>query len=245
MSEETNAIQSYTPVGAVVRTDHENYRVTIGETSLLLRRNIDFGRIPKAQRPSLYKSGAERILMAYGVESKFVLEKAVEEFGDADHATLFFYRFKCELYKNGQHITDGYGSANSNEGSCGRAPKADLANSVIKKAKKRSMVDACLMLAQLSGAFTADLEDSAIETSDFAKVAQSVTRPDDKISAKQVKRLYTLCTQNSVDSETAAKIIADAGYDSAKSILNRDYDSICNKIESFSETVVEGEVVNN
>lgn len=244
MSEETNAIQSYTPVGAVVRTDHENYRVTIGNTNLLLRRNIDFGRIPKAQRPSLYKSGAERILMAYGVESKFVLEKAVEEFGDADHATLFFYRFKCELYKNGQHITDGYGSANSNEGSCGRAPKADLANSVIKKAKKRSMVDACLMLAQLSGAFTADLEDSAIETSDFAKVAQSVTRPDDKISAKQVKRLYTLCTQNSVDSETAAKIIADAGYDSAKSILNRDYDSICNKIESFSETV-EGEVVNN
>ncbi len=242
MSEETNAIQSYTPVGAVVRTDHENYRVTIGNTNLLLRRNIDFGRIPKAQRPSLYKSGAERILMAYGVESKFVLEKAVEEFGDADHATLFFYRFKCELYKNGQHITDGYGSANSNEGSCGRAPKADLANSVIKKAKKRSMVDACLMLAQLSGAFTADLEDSAIETSDFAKVAQSVTRPDDKISAKQVKRLYTLCTQNSVDSETAAKIIADAGYDSAKSILNRDYDSICNKIESFSETV-EGEVV--
>lgn len=242
MSEETNAIQSYTPVGAVVRTDHENYRVTIGNTNLLLRRNIDFGRIPKAQRPSLYKSGAERILMAYGVESKFVLEKAVEEFGDADHATLFFYRFKCELYKNGQHITDGYGSANSNEGSCGRAPKADLANSVIKKAKKRSMVDACLMLAQLSGAFTADLEDSAIETSDFAKVAQSVTRPDDKISAKQVKRLYTLCTQNSVDSETAAKIIADAGYDSAKSILNRDYDSICNNIESFSETV-EGEVV--
>lgn len=244
MSEEINAIQSYTPVGAVVRTDHENYRVTIGNTNLLLRRNIDFGRIPKAQRPSLYKSGAERILMAYGVESKFVLEKAVEEFGDADHAPLFFYRFKCELYKNGQHITDGYGSANSNEGSCGRAPKADLANSVIKKAKKRSMVDACLMLAQLSGAFTADLEDSAIETSDFAKVAQSVTRPDDKISAKQVKRLYTLCTQNSVDSETAAKIIADAGYDSAKSILNRDYDSICSKIESFSETV-EGEVINN
>lgn len=134
MSEEINAIQSYTPVGAVVRTDHENYRVTIGNTNLLLRRNIDFGRIPKAQRPSLYKSGAERILMAYGVESKFVLEKAVEDFGNADGAMpLFFYRFKCELYKGGQHITDGYGSANSNEGSSGRAPKADLANSVIKK----------------------------------------------------------------------------------------------------------------
>lgn len=244
MSEETNAIQSYTPVGAIVRTDHENYRVTIGDTNLLLRRNIDFGRIPKASRPSLYKSGAERILMAYGVESKFVLEKAVEEFGNADGAMpLFFYRFKCELYKGGQHITDGYGSANSNEGSCGRAPKADLANSVIKKAKKRSMVDACLMLAQLSGAFTADLEDSALDTADFTEVAKSVVKGDDLISAKQVKRLYTLCTQNGVDAETAARIIADAGYKSAKEVRQRSYDEICNKIESFSETVVEGEIV--
>lgn len=245
MSEETNAIQSYTPVGAVVRTDHENYRVTIGNTNLLLRRNIDFGRIPKAQRPSLYKSGAERILMAYGVESKFVLEKAVEEFGNSDGAMpLFFYRFKCELYKGGQHITDGYGSANSNESSCGRATKADLANSVIKKAKKRSMVDACLMLAQLSGAFTSDLEDSTLDITDFQEVARAVTRPDDLISAKQVKRLYTLCSRNSVDSDTAAKIIADAGYGSAKEIKQKDYDAICNKIESFAETV-EGEVINN
>lgn len=241
----SEALTNYEPVAAIVRTDHENYRVTIGNTNLLLRRNIDFGRIPKAQRPSLYKSGAERILMAYGVESKFVLEKAVEEFGNADGAMpLFFYRFKCELYKGGQHITDGYGSANSNEGSCGRAPKADLANSVIKKAKKRSMVDACLMLAQLSGAFTADLEDSTLETTDFQDVARAVTRPDDLISAKQVKRLYTLCSRNSVDSETAAKIISDAGYNSAKEIKQKDYDAICNKIESFSETV-DGEVINN
>lgn len=243
MSEETNAIQSYEPVGAVVRTDHENYRVTIGDKQLLLRRNIDFGRIPKAQRPSLFKSGAERILMAYGVESRYVLEKAIEDFGDADHAPLFFYRFKCELYKNGQHITDGYGSSNTNEAACGRASKPDLANSCIKKAKKRSMVDACLMLAQLSGAFTADLEDSTLDMTDFQEVAKSVTRPDEPISAKQVKRLYTLCTRNSVDSDTAAKIISDAGYKTAKEIKQKDYDAICNKIESFSETVVEGEVV--
>lgn len=243
MSEEINAIQSYTPVGAVVRTDHENYKVTIGDKQLLLRRNIDFGKVPKAKVPSLYKSGAERILMAYGVESRYVLEKAVEEFGDSDHAPLFFYRFKCELYKNGQHITDGYGSANSNESSCGRAAKPDLANSVIKKGKKRAMVDACLMLAQLSGAFTADLEDSTLDTTDFQEVARAVTRPDDLISAKQVKRLYTLCSRNSVDSDTAAKIIADAGYKSAKEVRQRSYDEICNKIESFSETVVEGEII--
>ena len=78
MSEETNAIQSYRPVGAVVRSDHENYKVTIGDKQLLLRRNIDFGKVPKAKVPSLYKSGAELILMAYCFESRYVLEKAVD-----------------------------------------------------------------------------------------------------------------------------------------------------------------------
>ena len=119
-----------------------------------------------------------------------------------------------------------------------------MANQRLKIARKRALVDGAILIAGIGGLFTADLEDSTLDTTDFAKVAQSVTRPDDKISAKQVKRLYTLCTQNSVDSETAAKIIADAGYSSAKEIKQKDYDAICNKIESFPETV-EREVVNN
>ena len=61
MSEEIVATGNYSPIGAVVRSDHENYRVQIGDKNLLLRRNIDFGRIPKAAKASLYKSGAERM----------------------------------------------------------------------------------------------------------------------------------------------------------------------------------------
>lgn len=242
--EETTAIKAYEPVAAIVRTDHENYKVTIGDKQLLLRRNVDFGKVPKASKPSLFKSGAERILMTYGVESRYILEKAVEEFGNGERLPMFFYRFKCELWKGNQHITDGYGSANSYESACGRASKWDVANQRIKIAKKRAMVDACLMLAQLSGAFTADIEDSDIDMTDLKKVADTVSRPEEPISAKQVKRLYTLCTRNSVDSEAAAKILADAGYSSAKEIKQKDYDEICNKIESFSETI-EGEVVSD
>lgn len=243
MSEEiinTNGV-SLTP--CIAKTDHENYRLNIGNKSILLRRNVDFGRYGKAAKPTILKSGAEKILLEYGITTKFFIENAVEHFGEDGSAPFFFYRIRGEFWKGDTLITTTVASANSNETACGRASKFDVANQRIKIARKRALVDGAILIAGLGGLFTADLEDSNLETSDFQEVAKSVVKPTEKISAKQVKRLYTLCTQNSVDSETAAKIIADAGYDSAKSILNRDYDSICNKIESFSETVVEGEIV--
>lgn len=225
------------------KTDHENYRLTIGSKSILLRRNTEFGKYGKASKPSLLKAGAEKILLEYGITTKFFIENAVEHFGEDGGSPFFFYRVRGEFWKGDTLITTTVASANSNESACGRASKFDVANQRLKIARKRALVDGAILIAGIGGLFTADLEDSTLDTTDFAKVAQSVTRPDDKISAKQVKRLYTLCTQNSVDSEAAAKIIADAGYKTAKDILNRDYDSICNKIESFSETVVEGEIV--
>nr|DAH55529.1 MAG TPA: hypothetical protein [Bacteriophage sp.] len=229
----------------VARTDHENYRLTIGGSgkSILLRRGTDFGKFGRSKSPTLLKAGAEKILLEYGITTKFFVENAVEHFGEDGSSPFFFYRIRGEFWKGDTLITTTLASANSRESACGRASAFDVANQRIKVCRKRALVDGAILIAGIAGIFTADLEDSNLETSDFQEVAKSVVKPTEKISAKQVKRLYTLCTQNSVDSETAAKIIADAGYDSAKSILNRDYDSICNKIESFSETVVEGEVV--
>lgn len=243
MSEELVKSNSVELQPCTAKTDHENYRLTIGSKSILLRRNTEFGKYGNAKKPSLLKAGAEKILLEYGITTKFFIENAVENFGADGTAPFFFYRVRGEFWKGDTLITTTVASANSNESACGRASKFDVANQRLKIARKRALVDGAILIAGIGGMFTADLEDSSLDTSDFATVAKSVTKPDDKISAKQVKRLYTLCTQHSVDSETAAKIIADAGYGSAKEILNRDYDSICNKIESYSETVVEGEIV--
>ena len=233
---------SLTP--CIAKTDHENYRLTIGSKSILLRRNVDFGRYGKANKPTILKSGAEKILLEYGITTKFFIENAVEHFGEDGSSPFFFYRVRGEFWKGDTLITTTVASANSNESACGRASKFDVANQRLKIARKRALVDGAILIAGLGGLFTADLEDSALDTADFQEVARAVTRPDDLISAKQVKRLYTLCSRNSVDSDTAAKIISDSGYNSAKEIKQKDYDAICNKIESFSETV-EGEVVNN
>lgn len=225
------------------KTDHENYRLNIGNKSILLRRNVDFGRYGKAAKPTILKSGAEKILLEYGITTKFFIENAVEHFGEDGSAPFFFYRIRGEFWKGDTLITTTVASANSNETACGRASKFDVANQRIKIARKRALVDGAILIAGLGGLFTADLEDSNLEASDFQEVAKSVVKPSSVISAKQIKRLYTLCTQNSVDSETAAKIIADAGFSSAKEVTQAKYDEICNKIESFSETVVEGEIV--
>lgn len=225
------------------RTDHENYRLTIGNKSLLLRRNQEFGKYGKANKPSLLKAGAEKILLEYGITTKFFIENAVENFGQDGSEPFFFYRIRGEFWKGDTLITTTVASANSNESACGRASKFDVANQRIKIARKRALVDGAILIAGIGSLFTADLEDSTLDMTDFKDVANSVTRPDEPISAKQVKRLYTLCTRNSVDSDTAAKIIADAGYKTAKEIEQKDYDAICNRIESYSETV-EGEIIN-
>ena len=245
MSEEIISTNGVSLTPCIAKTDHENYRLNIGNKSILLRRNVDFGRYGKAAKPTILKSGAEKILLEYGITTKFFIENAVEHFGEDGSAPFFFYRVRGEFWKGDTLITTTVASANSNESACGRASKFGVANQRLKIARKRSLVDGAILIAGLGGLFTADLEDSDLDTADFQDVARAVTRPDDLISAKQVKRLYTLCSRNSVDSDTAAKVIADAGYSSAKEIKQKDYDSICNKIESFSETVVEGEVVNN
>lgn len=241
MSENQEIIvtKSYTPVAAKIRTDHENYKVTIGNNAIILKRDVDFGKYGKANRPSLLKSGAEKLLCMVGVETRFVIEKAVEDFGQEDKPPFFFYRVRCELYKDGVHITDGFGSANTNESACGRAVKYDLANQRLKLARKRAMIDATLMITSLSGAFYADLEDSTLDQVEVKDAASSVMKPNATINQKQIKRLFTLCSRNSVDTNTANEIIAKYGYQSSKDIQNKDYDSICNEIESHGIVDVE------
>ena len=156
----TQELSTYTAPAAVVPVG-DDYSVTVGQTSLLLKRDVDFGTIPGTKKPTLYKGGAERIVMTYGVSTNFTVERAVESV-EVDEP-FFFYLVRCSFDKampDGSivHITDGYGSANTNEKKCGRASKWDLANTQLKIAKKRALVDGALLLGQLSNMFGQDIE---------------------------------------------------------------------------------------
>jgi hypothetical protein len=126
-------------------------------------------------KPTLLKSGAEKIIMLMGLRSTFSIDKEVE-----DHkAGYFFYRVKCQLRKNDEVITEGFGECNTEEDKYTLKPKSrkdgtvyysptkedqrrykfTVANTVLKMAKKRAMVDAVLIVASLSNIFTQDIED--------------------------------------------------------------------------------------
>lgn len=126
-----------------------------------LKANHDYGIIPGTDKPTLFKPGAEKILMMLGVTSKY---EVIEKVMDYDKG-FFAYTVKCELYKDGIKITEGLGHCNTKEPKYHKKKDGTLqdpygyVNTVLKMAKKRAQVDATLTVASLSDVFTQDIED--------------------------------------------------------------------------------------
>jgi len=124
-----------------------------------LKDGHDYGVIPGTKIPTLLKPGAEKILMLMGLTSEYEVTESVR-----DYETGFFaFTVTCKLSHNGYAITEGVGHCNTKERRY-QGDKQDpytLANTVLKMAKKRSLVDAALTVASLSDIFTQDMEDLA------------------------------------------------------------------------------------
>lgn len=122
--------------------------------------NHDYGEsFFGANKPSLLKPGAEKILMLLGLSSEYEIIEKIQDYEDG----FFAYTIRCVLKKNGQVITEGLGHCNSKEKKY-TSDKQDvfmLGNTCLKMAKKRAQVDAALTVGSLSDIFTQDLEDMA------------------------------------------------------------------------------------
>lgn len=146
----------------------ENFQAIVNQT---LKKDQDFGVIPGTNKPTLLKPGAEKIIMLMGLESNYEIVEKVEDYNKG----FFAYTVKSSLIKNGQLITEGFGSANTKENRYQLKEWDDelkkkvwkgqyqdpftLANTVLKMAKKRAQVDATLTVGSLSNVFTQDIED--------------------------------------------------------------------------------------
>lgn len=110
-----------------------------------------------ANKPSLLKPGAEKILMLLGLSSEYEIIEKIQDYEEG----FFAYTIRCILTKGGQVITQGLGHCNSKEKKY-TSDKQDifmLGNTCLKMAKKRAQVDAALTVGSLSDIFTQDLED--------------------------------------------------------------------------------------
>ncbi len=219
---------------AEIKPHRNNYDVTIGNSSFELKRDSDFGMITKkdgspiSARPSLFKSGAHKILTAYGLAyTTELIDKRIETTADKE---FFYYEFKATAYYNGIPVRTGYGCANTKEKSTGFANAWDSANSKMKIAEKRAEVDLAIKLADASGWFTQDLEDTAIE-----KQSNNLMHDDDPITPKQVKRIFAIASTNEITIEKAKELLASWGYTSTKDIKQKDYDEVCTKLENYNK----------
>jgi len=147
-----------------------------------LKEGVDYGIIPNTKVPTLYKAGAEKLAVAFGMTPSYeiisqeidhncknVFEKkqwdkvrSCYNFWEGTSFGKYVYIVKCVLIKNGKEISNAIASCSSYESKYIDRPR-DSQNTVIKMAQKRAFVAVILNTFSLSSRFTQDMEDMEIE----------------------------------------------------------------------------------
>lgn len=228
----TNDIIVYDMPNALATAKRNDYIITVGTNEMVLKRDVDFGKVPKAKSPSLWKSGAEKVLALFGLCYDVEITDSYKDY----KAGFFYYECKATAYSNGQVVRVGVGCANTGESSSGMASGFNTANTALKKAKKRAVVDLALTIGNLSDCFTQDIEDENFVNDNSAKQMQG---DNDKITTKQIQRIFAIAGRNEISREKAKELLTSWGFASTKDITLKDYDDVCKKLENYNKQTEE------
>lgn len=124
-----------------------------------------------------------------------------------------------------------------------RTDPADIANTVLKMAKKRSCVDAVLTTTAASDIFAQDIEDMPEEMRPVKKKApskpqikepqaQTSTPKTGSLSAPQIKRYWAIFHQSGMTEQERLDMHYDIGIESIQDFDKASYDEICTKMEA-------------
>ena len=200
-----------------------------GGGSCILKKNVDYGEVQG--RDCIWKGGAEKIAIAYGMLQHYTVEVAEENFSKDE--PFFFYRVRCDLVKvaqNGQEyvFSTGRGSSNSREkANMGvKVPISpfDVANKILKVASKRALSSAAVALGGLSDLLTVDLDDQE----DYARASkQAETAPgEEKLTADQARTIFKAAENSGLSVEETQKRLKSAGYKSLNDIRQKDFETV-------------------
>lgn len=228
----SNELTLYEGQKAIVSPKRMNYEISIpGGVPQTLKRDVDFGVIPKTKKPSLYKSGAEKICFAYGLMQRYYIESKIEQ---TEPSPFFFYTVRCDLVKllpTGQEIvfTSSYGSANTSEKRNGFNGAYDAANSALKMAQKRALTSAAISICGGSDLFTQDIEDETFVTKNYEEM-KTTAKDDAPITANQIKRLYAIGKESGKNVDEVKNLLIAKGFASTKDITQAQYDDVCKMV---------------
>lgn len=157
----------------------------------LLIADVDYGFIQGYSKPSLLKSGAEKICNFFRLVPDVEVLNRIDDF----QVPFFSREIKISLQDsaNNKIYAVGIGSCNSMEQRYRREDIYSVQNTILKIAKKRALIDGVLNLSALSSRFTQDIEEfEALEGRGMSK------KP---ITIKQYQYLCDLIKNNRVTRE--------------------------------------------
>ncbi|MFA5416904.1 MAG: hypothetical protein WC341_00460 [Bacteroidales bacterium] len=116
-SSKTLAISSFIAPAVSVEEAIERYNQLHQFISLSLVADHDYGTVTGINKPTLLKPGAEKLATFFSLRPVFVIEKEVEDWIGklTEGEPFFFYKYRCQLYRNGELVAEGLGSCNSRE----------------------------------------------------------------------------------------------------------------------------------
>lgn len=120
-------------------------------------KGVDYGLIHGFSKPTLLKPGAEKLSDAFGFSKTVDIVNRIEHW----ESGVFSYEVKVTLSnkETGVIEAEGIGLCNSKETAYRYSDSFTIANTLLKMAKKRALIDAILSATRASGLFTQDIED--------------------------------------------------------------------------------------
>lgn len=156
VAQEQEGLSINTKNAELIKENLEKLNTIADTIKAALIQGLDYGVIPGVQKPSLFKPGAEKIALMYGLTQQYQM---LEHVRDRDNG-IVLYRFKAMLFNGaGKQIAEGYGLCSSEEKKYSKQNPYDIENTLLKMAKKRALVDAAISIGVLSQVFTQDVED--------------------------------------------------------------------------------------
>ena len=200
---------------------------------------VDYGIIPNCKKPTLLKSGAEKILNYLGLIARTEISNRVEDYN------IGFFSYEAKVYLidyNGVVKGEGIGITNTREGKYAKSSGYAVQNTVLKMAKKRALVDAALNVGNLSARFTQDVEDMNIEPDNVGGKNPEELKKDSKpkadrpVTQKQLKYLETLMSQHNTSPEAMNKYTMNTwGIDDYKKISGVQCSQLIDKFKALEQ----------
>lgn len=197
--ESLQATETVLPTLAVTLVEaRERIQILREFVSEMMIEGQDYGMIPGCSKPTLLKPGAEKLCDVFGFSKEVEVVNRLEDWEKG----IFHYEVKVSLTskRTGHLEAEGIGSCNTREKKYASQDPYTLVNTMMKMAKKRSLVDAVLSATRSSNLFTQDMEDLKGMAAPNPTFSEPITKP-------QIMKIKMLGKELNLSKENALMLL--------------------------------------